>query len=164
MPARAIHRSFKPRELRRKLLVPARVRDCAGWSDACIVNISSRGLMIRSSRPIAPDSEVEIWSGDHAIAARVVWRDGARAGLRSEEPIPVEQILTVGSAPALQLAAPPKTKPRHQGSEERSRLRGRTMEFVATVAIGAAFALAGLSMVGEAFARPLAIVSAALGG
>ena len=64
MRAGASSQSFRPRELRRKLLVPARLRHGAAWSDTCIVNISSRGLMIHSSRPLQPGSKVEVYRGE----------------------------------------------------------------------------------------------------
>jgi len=63
------------------VLVPARLRDGASWSDACILNISSRGMMIHTGRPIRRGCEVELRRGEHMIVARVMWRDGARAGL-----------------------------------------------------------------------------------
>lgn len=35
---------------------------------------------------------VEIWHGEQVIVARVVWRKGTRAGLRSEQLVPVEEL------------------------------------------------------------------------
>lgn len=164
MPAGASHRSFKPRELRRRLLVPARMRDGVSWSDACIVNISSRGMMIRSSRPLPPGAEVEIRRSDHVIPARVVWRQGASAGLQAECFIPVEEIMTLGRAPALQLTAVgPERRKTARRDAERSRLRGRAIQFAGTVAISIVLTAAGVVLVEQAFARPLAIVTAALG-
>ena len=39
------------------------------------------------------------------IVARVVWRDGARAGLATDDRLPVEEIMSVGQSSALQLVA-----------------------------------------------------------
>jgi hypothetical protein len=152
----------KPRELRRRVVVPARLRHGASWSDACILNISSRGLMIHSGRPIAQGAEVEIHRGDYAIVARVVWRDGGRAGLRAEDRVPVEEIMSLGQSEVLQLAAAGVDRRKHPRPEERSRLRGRAIEFAGVAVIAASLAGAGLTMVEAAFARPLAMVSAAL--
>src|SRR5690348_1343959 len=105
MPGRRPPRNQKPRELRRRVVVPARLRDGASWSDACILNVSSRGLMIHTGRPVRCGSEVELRRGEYMIVARVVWRDGARAGLRAEERVPIEEIVMGGHAPALQLTA-----------------------------------------------------------
>jgi PilZ domain-containing protein len=155
--------SQKPRELRRRVVVPARLRHGAAWTDACILNVSTRGLMIHTGRQISTGTQVEVRRGDHVIIARVVWRDGGRAGLFAEDRVPVEEIMTLGQSPTLQLTAGPAERRRNPRPQERSRLQGRAMEFAAVVAIGAFLAVAGLSMVQSAFARPLAMVSAALG-
>jgi hypothetical protein len=153
----------RPRELRRRVVVPARLRLGASWSDACILNISSRGLMIHSRQPLALGTRVEIRRGEHVIIARVMWRDGAKAGLEAEERVAVEEIMVLGQGPAYSTSAPAgerRTRPR---LEQQSRLRGRAFEFVGVVVIGASLAGTGFAMAERAFARPLAIVSAALG-
>lgn len=162
MHARQFSRAQKPRELRRRVVVPARLRHGASWSDTCILNISSRGLMIHTGRPVLKGAEVEIWRGDHMIVARVVWREGARAGLKAEDRVPVEEIITLGSAPALQLTADRGERRKRSRPESLSRLRGRLIEFAGVVAIAVSLAGAGLTMVQTAFARSLAIVGAAL--
>src|SRR4029078_12325215 len=95
----------RPRELRRRVVLPARMRMDSSWCDACILNISSRGLMIHVARGAPSGDTVELRRGDHVIVARVVWRDGSRAGLHSDDRLPVEQILSLSQAPALQLTA-----------------------------------------------------------
>ena len=142
--------------------MPARLRHGASWTDACILNISSRGLMIHTGRPISQGTMVEIRRGDHAIVARVMWRDGARAGLEAEDRVPVEEIVTIGQSPTLQLTAAPAERRKQTRPEDRSRSRGRTIEFAGVVVISACIAGAALSMVEVAFARPLAVISAAL--
>src|SRR5215213_8031992 len=107
-------RGQRPRELRRKVVMPARLRVGSGWANACILNISSRGLMIRSTGAGVPGSVVELRRGDQVILARVVWRHGSRAGLRAEDHLPVEEILSLTQAASLQLTArtPSPPKPR----------------------------------------------------
>ena len=134
------------------------------WSDACILNISSRGLMIHSGRPLMHGAEVEIRRGDHIIVARVVWGDGGRAGLRSDDRVPVEEIVTVGQSAVLQLTAANGERRKQSRPEDRSRLQGKAIEFGGVLVVSVSLALAGLAMIESAFARPLAIVSAALGG
>ena len=155
-------RAQKPRELRRRVVVPARLRHGTSWSDACILNVSSRGLMIHTGRPIARGTEVEVRRGDHVIVARVMWREGARAGLRAEERVPIEQIVTLGKSPALQLTAATGERRKHPRPEEQSRARGRTIEFAGALVIAASLAGAGFTMVQSAFARPLQAVATAL--
>lgn len=154
--------SQTPRELRRRVVVPARLRHGASWTDACILNVSSRGLMIHTGRPIVEGTQVEVRRGDHIIVARVMWRDGGRAGLKAEERVPVEEIMTLGQSPSLQLTAATGERRKHPRPGDRSRLRGRAIEFAGVVTIAVSLAGAGLAMIEQAFARPLAMVSAAL--
>lgn len=162
MSSRRSSQRETPRELRRRVVVPARLRHGASWSDACILNLSSRGLMIHTGRPILEGTQVEVRRGDHVIVARVMWRDGGRAGLRAEERVPVEEIMTLGQSPSLQLTAATGERRKHPRPEDRSRLRGKAIEFAGVVTIAVSLAAAGLAMVEAAFARPLAMVSAAL--
>jgi PilZ domain len=160
--------NHRPRELRRRVMLPARLRAGAHWADACILNISSRGLLIHSSRPAQQGSIVKLRRGDHEIVARVVWRDGSRVGLRSEERMPVEEILSLDQAQALRLTAgdgPVAERRRWPRAPERdARLRGRALEFAAVGMIAASLAFCAFAMAKQALTRPLATVAAALGG
>jgi len=159
--------SQRPRELRRRVMLPARLRAGAQWSDTCILNISSRGLLIHSARAAPEGSVVELRRGDQVIVARVMWREGARVGLQADERLPVEQIMSLGQSKALQLTASSgaaverRKQPR---TEVDARLRGRAIEFASVAVIAASMALTIWSMASEALAKPMAAVSAALGG
>jgi hypothetical protein len=153
----------KPRELRRRVMVPARVRHGGSWADACILNISSRGLLVHSGRPIPRGTDIEIWRGDHVIVARVVWGEGGRTGLQAHERLPIDEIMILSPSPSLQLTAASRKQRHGRRMEDHSRLRGRTIEFVGVVVIAASLAGVGLTMVETAFARPLVLVAAALG-
>lgn len=118
--------------------------------------------MIHTGRQIAKGTQVEVRRGDHVIIARVMWRDGGRAGLRAEDRVPVEEIMTLGQSPTLQLTAGPVERRKQPRPSEQSRLKGRAMEFGAVIAISTCLAWAGLSMVQAAFAGPVEMVSAAL--
>ena len=159
--------SQQPRELRRRVILPARLRMGAHWSDACILNISSRGLMIQASRAAPEGSVIELWKGDYVIVARVVWRKGVRAGLRSEDRVPVEDIMSLAQSPGLQLTATTsrssyerRKRPR---THEDSRIRARMMEFASTVVIATFFAGSAYGLVEEALAKPLAAVRNVIG-
>src|SRR5690349_3937884 len=86
-------RSLRPREERRRVMLPARLRSASGWSDACILNISSGGLLIFSKGAAEPGSQVEIRRGGRLVIGRVAWRQNQRIGLESDGPIPVGEII-----------------------------------------------------------------------
>ena len=119
--------------------------------------------MIHTGRPITRGAEVELRRGDHVIVARVMWREGGRAGLRTEERLPIEDIVTLGQSPSLQLTAVNGERRRHPRPEDQSRLRARAVEFGGVLVIAAVLAGAGFTMVESALARPLAAVAEALG-
>jgi hypothetical protein len=159
-------RTHKSRELRRRVLLPARMRTCAGWSDACILNISSRGLLIQSAHAFSQGSVIELRHRDHVIVGRVVWRDGAKAGLQADERLPVEQILSLADSPVLSLTAGspgPVERRKIPRTHEQSRVQSRMLEFVGVAIIAAMLSIGAFVMVGEALAHPLAKVRLALG-
>ena len=157
----------RPRELRRRVLLPARMWADSRWCDTCILNISSHGLMIHMGSGAPCAEAVEVRRGEHVIRARVVWRDGSRAGLQADDRLPVEEIMLLSQAPALQLTAGsgPLERPRQpRCDQERSRLQGGLIEFGGIAIIAGTFAVAIFSIVQQALARPMALVEAALGG
>ena len=160
--------SQRPRELRRRVVIPARLRNGAQWSDTCILNISSRGLMIHSGRAAPEGSVMELRRGAFVIVARVMWRDGGRVGLKSDDRLPIEDILSVSQSKALQLVAADgeridrRRKPR--GGLPDARLRGRAFEFIGVGVIVLVLATSVWAMAEQAFARPLAQIGAALSG
>ena len=157
--------SLKSRELRTRVALPARMRIGCAWSDACILNVSSRGLLISASHLAVQDSAVELRHGDHVILARVVWRKGTQAGLRAEDRVPVEDIAIMSKAPPHRpVARPGADRRKARRSDEDSRLRSRAIEFAGIAFLAISLAATLFSMVEQAFARPLAMVSAALGG
>ena len=160
-------RHHRPRELRRRVILPALVRSDGGWGNASILNISSRGFLIQASRPTPKGSKVELRHGGLVIQARVVWRDGARAGLAVESRVPVEEILSLGQAPGLQLTAVARCSTDRRKivrRHEDSRMRGRVLEFVAIATLSAGVAVYAFSVVHDMLAHPFARVETALGG
>ena len=161
------HSQHRPRELRRRVVMPARLRSTVGWTDACILNVSSRGLMIHSARAGPRGSIVELWRGDLVIVARVMWQDGARAGLRSDDPICFDDILSLSSSASMTLTGSSRIsgdrRARPRGEPDR-RKQGRTIEFTGVVVIGCALAITAYGMVEQMLARPMAMIRAALGG
>ena len=130
--------------------------------------MSSRGLLINAGAAAAlADGNIEVWHGEHLIAATIVWRKGTRAGLRADAWVPVDDILAISQAPSLQLTAaqwPAVERRKRPRSHDDSRSRARAMEFAGIAVIAVSLAGGALMMVGHAFARPLGYVEAALGG
>jgi hypothetical protein len=159
---------YKPRELRRRVKLRARMRASSGWSDACILNVSSRGVMINAPSVIALQGNlIELWHGEQVIVGTVVWRKGTRAGLQADQRIPVDDILALSQAPALQVTAgawPHTERRRRPRDGELSRLRGRAIEFVGVVAIAGFLAMSVFTLFEQAFAHPMRYVEAAIGG
>lgn len=166
MALRKTQRNERPRELRRRVILPARLQSGAGWSDTCILNLSSRGMMIQSPRPMPPGSFVQLRRGDHVIAAKVVWRDGTRLGLQSEDRVPVEEIISLSGASSLRLVASGETLPERRKKKrndfEQARAKGRALEFAATIAAATVFATCAWGLAHEAFAKPIEAVQASL--
>lgn len=168
MHMRALNRQsgHRSRELRRRVLLPARLRLGSEWADACILNVSSRGMMIQTGRAAKDGALVEIRRDRHVIIARVMWQSGGKVGLRSEDRLPVEEILSLGTTKNLRLVAADgaivERRRKTRDEAARSRLQGRTMQFAGVLAIGLAMALSGLLWVRQTFAQPLAAAEAAL--
>jgi hypothetical protein len=161
----AISRGAKPREQRRRTMLPARMRSQSGWSDACILNISSRGLLIYSNGLAQPGTFVEVRRGGQLVIARVVWRQNQRMGLCSPDPVHVEDIIRADSAAAATVSTAPDVpteRRRIPRDPERSRDHGRAAEFIAIVLIGGALAFAAMASMQETLARPLAAVDQAM--
>lgn len=159
-------RGHRPRELRRRVLLPARMRAAAGWSDALILNLSSRGMMINATAFALQSNKIEIWHQEHLIVATVVWRKGTRAGVLAENPIPVDGIMALSQCPSLQLTArhrPQIERRKRPRSHDDSRIRARAFEFISVTAIVVLLAIVAFAMVEQTFAKPLASVQAALG-
>ena len=136
------------------------------WSDACILNISSRGMLLQSARPPGRGSYVEIRRGPHVIVARVVWAKQHRFGVKSQDCLAVD--LLVGEAGGSEgAAAGPvlverRAAPRRRSRADSSRAFGRAFEFACIGCLAAMGATVLLGAVHEALARPFAAVSAEL--
>jgi hypothetical protein len=161
---------LRVREPRMKVCIPARLRLGAQWTDAFILNVSSRGLLIQSSGAVERGMYVELRREDQVIIGRIVWRSGSRAGLRAQDRVPLESIVTAGAVRSkkasspLPSAADRRRSPRRDQQHARSRLRGRAMEFASVAAVGGVLSIAAVSLVAEAVTQPFAKVRNALSG
>ena len=149
------------------MTVAARLRMGASWSDACILNVSSRGVLIHVPQPPQRGSYVELRRGNQVIIGRVMWSKGSRAGLRAQDRVPVEAILTSKASQGFRLTAPggtPVERRRSARTHEQSRSRSRAFEFASIAALGAVLSITLVSVVSRAVAEPLSRVRTALSG
>lgn len=163
---------MKAREPRRNVLVKARMRVGASWGDVSILNISSRGLMIHSAQPPPQGAYLEVRRGRHAIVARVVWTREQRFGVRTQDQLSIEAIVSEPdkSAPEARRLPDAAGERRQTGSRqrslkernERSRMFGRAFEFACIVLAGLSAALVVHGFVAKSLSRPLAEVGASL--
>lgn len=168
MPRDASGSGETPREWRRKVLVSARMRSPAGWGDVRILNVSSRGMMIRTALPTTPGTTIELRRGDQVMVGKVMWRSGSRAGLRSDTVLPVMDLMCVseklGQAKPLWSPVTTRARPRPACIDEAaSTYRGRAMQFGAVLTFVAmvGFALGSAAM--ATLGPPLSEMQLAMG-
>ena len=149
---------MKQRDPRRKVLIDARLRQDCGWSDARILNISRRGLMVRAGKAPARGAYVEICRGTHRIVARVVWVSQDRFGLRTQDAIAVDAVVAgEGQSPPAP-ANDRRALPRQPSPEDRAeghRRWSRRIEFAAVSLFVAAAAILAFDAVRDTLSKPL---------
>ena len=160
---------MKAREPRRKVMLKARMRIGAAWRDACILDLSTRGLMIQANEPVRGGSYIEIRRGRHVIIARVMWTQDRRCGLLTQDPLPTEAIIAEPDRSRDGEVVPPVERrvcraPAGAFDHEQSRWRARAFQFVLVVIAGGACGTFAYSAVSDALSRPLVAVEMALAG
>ena len=162
---------MKSREPRKKVMIKARMRVGAAWRDAFILNLSSRGLMIRADEPPPHGSYLELRRGRHVIVARVMWTSDRHCGLRAQDELPTDAIIAepdTSESRSIALNAERRAQPAarspHPTAHEHSRWRARGLEFVSLAIAGGVFASLAYGAVANVLQRPLVAVKTALGG
>lgn len=161
---------MRPRADRRRVVMSSRIRCGAKWLDARMVNVSPRGVGLTATAPPATGTYIEIRRGAHVIVARVVWSEGLRFGVHTQDPVPVDALTREpdSSQPSADaVASEPQIERRRARrslsvQHDRSRMAGRALEFafIGILAVSAAFA--GFGLIKEAFASPLVKAQQAL--
>jgi hypothetical protein len=157
---------MKSREPRQMVIIPAQMRGDTAWSEVCIRNVSSHGMMLEMSRPPAPGSYVELRRASVVVVARVMWSESDRCGLRTQAKVDLSALsgTPAASAPQEQLA-----KDRSRGrfdplatAANRAAMIGRSMQFVCGAVFGALL-VSLLSLVAyQALSRPLSTIAGVL--
>ena len=157
---------MKPREPRHKVLVRARMKTGPEWHDTCILNISSRGMMMQAADPPMRGSYLEIRRGALVIVARVMWIKHHRFGVKSQDVLPVDAIVRDVEVPVVGEGV--RVGERRNAARvqmpiaARSRHQGRVVEYGFAVALAVAVAGFAASEVYGLLSSPVRTVTAAL--
>ena len=162
---------MRTREARRNVMIKARMRAGTSWNDALILNLSSRGMMVRADQSPDRGSYLEIRRGPHVMVARVVWSKPGRFGVQTQDLVPADNL--IGGSEEVNAHAKPgcagfqerRATPRPAAARhEGSRQRARAAEFggIALVCGNAAMLMG--SAIFEVVALPLGASQAALAG
>ena len=159
------------REPRRNVVINSRMRCGATWRDASILNMSSRGLGLHTLAPPKRGSYVEVRRGAHVIIACVVWVNGSRFGVRTQDAVPIDAVINQPESSSGFSDHPPESEARgerrstvrrRERQHEASRTVASAMEFTFVAMLGASAAFLGLSLVNETIGKSLANVQFAL--
>ena len=155
---------MKPREDRRKVMLSARMRSGASWHDACILNMSSRGLMLQTAVRTERGAYLEVRRGPHVIVARVIWTGQQRVGLKAQDRLSVDAIVTEqAKTGGPETLVERRTAPRpRQDPAVRSRQLSRMMQAVTLGGLGIAAAVIVVAGIQEALGSSVGRVGAAL--
>lgn len=158
---------MKQREPRRNVMISARMRAGERWSDANILNVSSRGLLLHSGSPPSRGTYIEVRRGSYVIVARVVWTDANRFGVRAQDKLSFDSL--VAERPAVMQPANDagasnerRASPRSDGLEWRHtqfRDRSRVLQFAWLLGIGFVLSTFVYKAVEDTLSQPMAILS-----
>lgn len=161
----------RTRETRKTVRIGVRVRTEAGWRDAILRNVSSRGMMLQTDPPLHRNQCVEIARGRARVIGRVVWSDDASSGLMAQDAVDIAGLLAApGTNPApapaeRRSASRPAASFRPDVALDRaigSRLTGRAMERVGVLLAFASVSILAVTSALEAAEQPLESIRTAL--
>ncbi len=162
---------MKQREARNKVMLPVRIRQDSGWGDACIRNVSSRGLMLQIEDAPPKGSFIEIRRQNVVIVGQVRWSRGDCCGLRSQDRIPVAELMTNGAvsqkprfddAGFVERRTAARVLSPHEIAEA-SRMKSVLFQRATFIAGAVIAALVLASLLFDVLNRPMAMIAAKLG-
>lgn len=157
---------MKSREPRQSVIIPAQMRGDSGWSEVCIRNVSSHGMMLQMSKPPAPGCYVELRRATVVVVARVMWADADRCGLKTQARVDIGALSGAeGKSSGAAEPAGQRQKARADAIAavtEGAMLAGRSVQFACGAAFGAGLAILLSLAAYDTLARPLSAVQAAL--
>ena len=108
----------KPRvEDRSKVMIRASLRDAGPIRDACVLDLSTRGLLATTANPPKYGEFIEITVNNKALVGHVKWSSERRFGIVFRERVSVISIINGGSEP-VKLKAARMARANARGSSE----------------------------------------------
>lgn len=129
------------REPRKTTFIQARVLTDAGWCDAIIRNLSSRGAMIEMAGGAPPrGTYVELRRATSVLIGRVIWAAANRCGISTRERIDVAALERGKGEGAVAAGGDRRHLPRHHAllDYDATTVRRRIEATVLAVALGIA--------------------------
>lgn len=168
----ASNQGHKPREPRQKVVVSARMRIDGKYSDVCIRDISSRGMMLQAAAPPRPGTYIEIFRAANVVVARVVWAADRRFGIQTQDRINIPAIIQAAPSSGPRLPDQERRSPNRATATainlaevaERNRRRSRAFEFALLAACGLLGAGLAAHIAYDVLSSPMKSVSTHLAG
>lgn len=153
----------KEREDRTRTMLRATLREGHAEREACVLDLSHRGLMATSTPAPRRGVYITLTIGRHEIDGQVQWSEGRRFGVRLRERVDVLAVLGNEAGPTL-LAAAEKARGRASPEARAAYARHVAHGFSYGVFIAVAAAVAGLGgqLVFQSLNAPLVKIEVAL--
>lgn len=168
---------MKPREPRLKCVIKGRMRLNSLWSDVCIRNISSRGMLLQAGSPPPRGTYVEVYRGRHVIVACVAWAKDNRFGIQTQDRLDVQAILgepdrsgtnyadAIKKHPTFERrSAPRPTQSELAWRAERNRFKAKVVEFACIASVAGSVGLILFDTITDVVSKPVAQISAVMPG
>lgn len=81
-----------PRELYDRALPPAWTEADDRWSEMVIFDVSEDGFNLKGVHALQPGELIEVWWGAFSVVGEVRWSRGDECGVRTLEPLALEQL------------------------------------------------------------------------
>ena len=127
-------------EDRTKVMIRARLRGPNGECDACVLDISSRGLAASTTTPPARGEFVELLVGRSRLVGQVRWTGQRRFGVSLSERVSVISVIANEGEPA-EMSRRVETNGRGANTAVAAREGRNRIEFIVFMAIAAAATL-----------------------
>jgi hypothetical protein len=148
-------------EPRVKALLRVRLRGAGAERDCCILDVSSRGLLLTTAAPPTRGDFVELIAGTHSLVGHVKWASNRRFGVILRERIDIFALINGDSGSITKQAVVVRLVAKSvAATADESRSLAQMMQFAIVVAGGVAAAVFLAQAVQSGLGNPLRQVSA----